>query len=242
MNAAKEFSSAIIEKLGYYVYLLKDPMTGDVFYIGKGSGNRIFSHIRHAIDLPPDSAKSERIRDIQETGQEVVCLIHRHGLTEKEAFEVEASLIDFVGLPELVNAVAGYESTNRGQMTVSEVMALYDAPKVEILEPSLLIRVNQLYQQGLDADRLYEITRGNWVVGKRREKAKYAFSVFNGIVRQVYRIQRWFPVAARNPSQKTQDRWRFEGTIAAEMRHCIGGSVEAYMAQGNQNPIRYVNC
>lgn len=242
MNAIKEFSSAVIERLGYYVYLLQDPITGEVFYIGKGSGNRIFSHIRQAIELPLNNAKPEKIREIQESGQEVNCLIHRHGLTEKEAFEVEASLIDFVGLYELANAVGGYESANRGRMTISDVIARYDALRVKILEPSLLIRVNQLYHQGIDADRLYEITRGNWVVGKRREKAKYAFSVFNGIVRQVYCIQEWFPVTARNLSQKTQERWRFAGIVAEEMHHYIGGSVDAYMAQGNQNPIKYVNC
>jgi len=58
----------------------------------------------------------------------------------------------------------------------------------------------------------------------------------------VYRIFRWFPVSARSSEQKIQERWRFDGEIAEEMQHYIGGSVERYLKAGAQNPVRYVNC
>lgn len=242
MDTIREFPTSVIERIGFYVYLLIDPRTEEVFYVGKGLGNRVFHHVSQARHLAGDSNKSERIRDIQMAGLEVTYRIHRHGLSEKEAFEVEAALIDFVGLPELANAVEGHESNNRGSMNVSELVAMYNAPNVMISEPSILIRVNRLYQRGIDADRLYEITRGNWVVGKRREKAHYAFSIYSGIVREVYRIKNWFPVTARTLTQKTRNRWRFDGTVAVNMQHYVGGSVDSYMSSGNQNPIKYVNC
>lgn len=236
------FSSAIIEQLGYYVYLLIDPETDKVFYVGKGTGDRIFAHLNFALRFPKETDKLEKIRAIMQKGLAVKHLIHRHGLTEKEAFEVEASLIDFIGLEELTNKVGGQHSSFRGQMTIPELIALYEAPPLEIKEPALLIIVNRLFRRGMDAERLYEITRGNWVLGERRRKARYAFSVYRGIVRQVYQIQRWFPAEARSPHQKTRQRWRFDGMVAYELQHYVGGSVDHYLTQGSQNPVKYLNC
>lgn len=204
IDRKNSFSHAIIEQLGYYVYLLIDPETDKVFYVGKGTGNRIFAHLNYALKFPKASDKLDTIRAIQDKGLHVKHLIHRHGLTEKEAFEVEASLIDYIGLETLANKVGGYKSRNRGQMTIREVISMYDAPQIQIAEPVLLITVNKLYRRGIDDETLYKITRGNWVLGKRRQKAKYALAIYHGIVRQVYRIQKWLPVMARNPKQKTE--------------------------------------
>jgi hypothetical protein len=49
------FSQAVIEKLGFYVYVLKDPRNQRVFYVGKGKENRIFSHT--AIDFKESNKK-----------------------------------------------------------------------------------------------------------------------------------------------------------------------------------------
>jgi hypothetical protein len=35
----------VAEKLGYYVYPLRDPTrTGAIFYVGKGQGDRVYQH------------------------------------------------------------------------------------------------------------------------------------------------------------------------------------------------------
>lgn len=242
MAEVKEFSTAVIEKLGYYVYLLIDPETDTIFYVGKGTENRIFAHLNSALTSPQASDKLEKIRSIQARGFQVQHVILRHGLTEKEAFEVEASLIDYIGIKDLTNVVQGHNSNNRGKMTVSEIMMHYDAAQIDIQEPAILIKVNRLFERGISDERLYEITRGNWVIGERRNRAKYALSVYNGIVRQVYEIKCWFPIAARSQDQKTQKRWRFEGIIAENLQHYVGGSVEKYITLGAQNPIKYINC
>jgi uncharacterized protein len=240
MSEIKAFSPSVSEKLGHYVYLLIDPETDQIFYVGKGNGNRIFAHLHHAISSPQESDKLDKIRSIQSKGLQVKHVIHRHGLTEKEAFEVEASLIDFTGLEGLTNIVRGHYSDYRGPMSIKEAVIQYDAPKIEIVEPVILLIVNSLFRRDMNDDELYEITRGNWVVSKRRNKAKFAFSVYNRVVRQVYEIQQWFPVTARSQDAKTQDRWRFDGIVAQDLQHYIGGSVEKYI--GAQNPIKYVNC
>jgi len=240
MNHINEFPRSVIEKLGYYVYLLIDPTIDKVFYVGKGTGNRIFAHINSAISSPLESDKLDKIRSIQSKGSEIKYAIIRHGLTEQEAFEIEAALIDFIDIRELTNIVVGHDSDSRGLMSITDIIAKYLAPEIEIVEPVVLITVNRLYRRNMNDDELYEITRGNWVTGTRRNKAMYAFCVYNGTVRQVYEIQRWFPIKARSQDTKTQNRWRFDGIVAQELRHYVGGNVEKYI--GAQNPIRYVNC
>lgn len=237
-----EFPVAVIERLGYYVYTLADPLSREVFYVGKGTGNRIFAHVTESIDSPNENDKLTRIREIHARQQQVLYEIIRHGMTEAEALEVESALIDFIGLKDLANLVAGHDMDVRGRMTIPEIIASYDAKPVTVAEPALLIIVNRLFERNVSPDRLYEITRGNWVLGPRRNKAAYAFSVFRGIVREVYRIRSWAQALARDPDQKLQARWRFEGEVARELRHYVGGSVAAYLKPGAQSPVKYVNC
>lgn len=40
------FSQAVNERLGHYVYTLADPATHKIFYVGKGTGNRVFAHAK----------------------------------------------------------------------------------------------------------------------------------------------------------------------------------------------------
>lgn len=234
------FSPSVAESIRHYVYCLKDPDTGTVFYVGKGTGSRIFAHLGAAISSPVASDKLDTIRAIRTKGQEPDHLILRHGLTEDAAFEVEAALIDWIGLDELSNKMSGRHSNHRGIMKVSELIALFDAPKVTIVEPAILIIVNKLYKRGKMTDEtLYAATRGDWVVGERRKHARYAFAVHNGIVRQVYRICAW---EAAPKAVSGRQRWRFNGEIAKELQEYVGKCVTDYITRGAQNPIKYVNC
>ena len=61
MSHTQEFPRFVIEKLDYYVYLLIDPETNQVFYVGKGVGNRIFAHINAAISDAMPSDKLDKI-------------------------------------------------------------------------------------------------------------------------------------------------------------------------------------
>jgi uncharacterized protein len=90
-----KFSNTVEEKLGFYVYRLIDPRNGETFYVGKGKGNRVFSHADGEEDKEGDELtdKLMRIREIRVSGFEVAHVVHRHGLTEDQAFEVEAALI-----------------------------------------------------------------------------------------------------------------------------------------------------
>ena len=98
----------VAERIGpFYVYALVDPRDNAVFYVGKGTGQRLLSHGREALlkaDSGPRSDKVARIREIRRSGGEPRIDIVRHGIDEAEAFLIEAALIDCVD--DLSNAVA----------------------------------------------------------------------------------------------------------------------------------------
>ena len=73
------FSTAIIEKINYYIYCLVDPRNQNIFYIGKGIGNRVFQHAQGALTCKTnENDKISLINDIHKDGLEplYLSLIH----------------------------------------------------------------------------------------------------------------------------------------------------------------------
>ena len=57
-------------------------------------------------------------------------------------------------------------------------MSQRETNPVQVQEPSLLIRISRNYKPGMNAQDLYDSTRGIWVVGARREMARYALAIY----------------------------------------------------------------
>lgn len=90
------FSEKSLLSLGdYYVYGLIDPRTNQIFYIGKGTGNRVFEHEKESLNSPnSDKLKLKTISEINALGLDVKKIIINSNLTETEAFAAEAALIN----------------------------------------------------------------------------------------------------------------------------------------------------
>ena len=196
----KEFSEKALSALnGFYVYALIDPRTNDVFYIGKGIGNRVFSH-EYESDKTPKSEKTklQRIRDIEKAGFEVKRLIINWGLTEAEAFAAEAALINLMNAISgtlLTNIVAGHHTHE--SLTVEEFELMYGA---ELLQPEdikhniLVIKINKLYRRGMSDCEIYDSVRGMWnasIKSIEQREVKYVFAVYNGLIVGVYKPDEW---------------------------------------------------
>jgi len=233
------FSQAVVEKLDNYVYFLQDPRTKNVFYVGKGVGNRVFNHLDCAIDTDGETEKLETIREIMNAGKKVSHFILRHGLSEQIAFEIEASLIDFVGMEILSNLQCGHYSNDFGLKTVEEITAMYEAKELSTTEPVLLINLNRLYRRNMTESELYDATRKSWVVGTRKEKAEYAIATYRGLTREVYKIENWYPIEV-----KGKIRWGFNGIQAdSKIRDSLRyKSITSFFSKGAANPIKYLNC
>jgi len=228
----KEFSNSVSERIGYYVYILKDPRNDSIFYVGKGKGNRLFQHVQCALENATDSDKYNLIREIHKDGKEVEHFILRHGLEEKLSLEIESTIIDLLGIENLTNSVKGHDTWERGLKTVDEVFQHYDAKAVTFDEPCIIININRLYTRGISAQKLYDSTRASWTVGIKRERVKYAIASYRGLVREVYEIEKWQP---------NGDRWEFVGKVAEDRIRdkYLNQSLENYIKKGGQNPIRY---
>jgi hypothetical protein len=235
------------DALKSYVYVYIDPRDEKPFYIGKGKADRLFSHLRldPQPDDPSESKKVLRIAELRAAGVEPRIDLLCYGLSDPEASLVEAAAIDLIGRPPLTNIMAGDHTHGFGRVTSEDVITMLTAKPVVVREPALLITINRLYRSGMSPLELYEATRGVWVVGPRRDKAELALAVYQGVVREVYRIRAWHPagtLAYQTRSDFRSDdvgrRWEFEGEIAGDVRDQY---IDRSVGKGGQNPIRYVN-
>jgi hypothetical protein len=239
--------ASVSQKLGHYVYLYVNPTNDAVFYVGKGKGSRALAHVDDAKN--PLVAKA--IREIRKAGYEPRVDILAHSLPNSEvALRVEAAAIDLLGLSELSNEVSGWRGRELGRARLDDLVAKYTKRRANITEPSILVRINQRFRFGMSEMELYDATRGIWSVSpERAEKAEYAFPVYQGVIREAYRIARWLPAGSTLSTREDRDdfagseRWEFVGTLATESirKKYINKYVGHLLPFGFQGPIRYLN-
>lgn len=212
--------------LRYYVYALRDPRDGRVFYVGKGIGDRINAHAREAgTDPESERAKLRTITEIEATGREVDLLFLRTGIQdEATAFIVEQAVIDAFaadGHP-LTNLVRGHHSGSEGLARLQAVVARHRAaPCPPIPLPLIMVKIQEGWRADSSELDIYEQTRGHWRIAPWvRDRAQYCLGVAHGIVRGAYRIDSWFP--SEMPWDQGKDRWGFEGAAAPKLAHVVG--------------------
>lgn len=194
------FSEKALSSLnGYYVYALVDPRDENVFYIGKGIGNRVFSHeIESGKSQQSEKQKLQKILDIEKDGFYVKRFILNWGLLENEAFVAEATLINLLNrMPNirLTNEVSGHHVHE--SLTTDEFELMYGATplrKEDIKHSILVIKINKLYRRGMSQSEIYDSVRGFWKVSLssiEKRKVKYVFGVYNGLIVAVYKPDEW---------------------------------------------------
>ena len=237
------FTKEVSDQLKYYVYRLIDPRNGETFYIGKGTGNRVFAHVKgepgsHSDDL---TDKLRRIRDIRVDGFEVAHVIHRHGMDEQTAYEVEASLID--AYPEATNIVGGRASDERGLMHANQIIERYEAKEAVFDHKAILININRTATE----KDTYEAVRYAWVLDpKRANQAEVVLAVEQGLIIGVFEVEgKWREATPENfpgADAFSNKRWGFVGHEAPEQiaklyfRRRVPDTMRK---RGAANPIRY---
>lgn len=253
------FSSSTRRKLVHYVYGLVDPRDDKIFYVGKASGNnRAFDHLRASAG---ESAKSAQIREIRAAGLEPQVEVLRYGLPDEDVcFEVEAAIIDAIGLENLTNEVRGH-GVERGRQKAVEVERLHGATPIHVeslTERLMLFFINRTYTPTLTEQELYDATRQFWHNVSSKTRAPQAdtgllpyptaLAVADGVVVRVYSVAAWFPEGTTFSSrwnggwQSRLSRWEFVGQALAAhpllgRQLCEGGK----KIQATQIGYTYIN-
>jgi len=233
------FPPEVIEKLQYYVYRLIDSRNGETFYIGKGKGNRVFAHARGDIESDSLSEKMTRIRAIHIAGFNVAHVVHRHGLSEKSAFEVEAALID--AYPGISNTIGGYGSNDFGAMHSSEIIKRYSAGTANFAHKVLLISVNRSALE----NSLYEATRYAWRLNKKKaSQAEVVLATVQGLIVGAFIAENWLEAVPKNfPGREAvESRYGFvgyEASIEIQQLYIGKRTPDKFRKRGASNPIKY---
>ncbi len=176
-------------------------------------------------------------------------LLDKHPEADEVFNFLQESLLDdgynVVSFSDMVAVLPpGYWDRLRGLLI--EFSKMGSAPvEASIRHKAILLRINKLYRSNMSAQELYETTRGVWRVSiERAMEAELALAVYQGIVKEVYRINSWYPAGTlkyqyrddpRKPIYK--DRWEFDGEIAEDLRgEYVGKSVEP-----GRYPVCYIN-
>ena len=184
----RKFKPGVAEKLKHYVYRLVDPRDGSTFYVGKGTGDRVFDHVNGMPDHGEESEKHERIVAIRVAGLQPIHVIHRHGMEdEATAHAVEAAVMD--SYPGLTNVVAGHGTRDFGLADAEQLNQRYADEEIPVgasppRQPSTTERRSSAHEVPLDApivtikitraklverrSDVYETVRRRWVMGARR--------------------------------------------------------------------------
>ncbi len=203
--AIDSFPLEVEEALKCYAYRLMDPRNGEIFYVGRGRGDRVFEHARGVLDDSPEEVadpKLERIREIMALGMEVHHIIHRHGMSESAAKEVEAALID--SYPDLTNKVAGAGSKDRGTRHIREIMLEYGAEEFVVQESLILISIANTWKQR----GIYEVVRSVWGMKfSRAKRYSLVLAHVRGLVLGAYNPTCWM-YAVGNESRFPHEDWK----------------------------------
>jgi len=219
------FSKKAGTLLKHYVYALVDPHTEGIFYVGKGSASsRPFSHLRKK-DVKNDEGLQNRISSIRSQGREPVVEIIRYGLDEKTAHEVEAAVIDAIGLKNLTNSIRGHQ-TERGRVRADALDQQLSGKHLNVEDINISAILFYCHQAQQKQYNLYDATRQFWHLGKNRIQRKdngelqyqYAFCMKGSVVLEIYKILEWYPAGSTVSSRKFKDdgkeRWEFIGAPA----------------------------
>lgn len=208
-----------------YVYLLIDPRDNKIFYVGKGIKKRAKSHLK---EKDSEKEKNLKIKEIEDSGNEVKIDLLSKGLSNSEALKIEAAAIDLIGIENLTNKQRGYHSKENGRREFTE-SAVYGVEPIKqkdweyLKGKALIINIAKSFSYKLTPEELYNKTRSAWQLDKkRREEVKYVLSVYKSIVKEVYEVKGWFKfgetIIDRNLEIKENEKKKseFVGKIAEE--------------------------
>lgn len=220
------FSPQCVRALGDYVYCLLDPrkdhLVEQIFYVGKGRGQRCFDHLKGGLPKNDLDFKKETINEIRKAGHEPKIQIIGHNFeSEHAAFRLESILISLL---ECTQAGGHHGSLNF--MTTNEIEQTYGQPLcfADFFDGSVLfvsLNGGKKYQippypeiEGLPDVEAHR-TLGDWIISAERAgRVKFVVGVYRGLVQTVFCVRqangevKWDPIGKKKRFSGQRDASR----------------------------------
>ncbi|MEK0413988.1 MAG: hypothetical protein RL070_1476 [Bacteroidota bacterium] len=198
-NPQRSFDDIQIEHLGDYVYALKNPINGKIFYVGVGVENRIFYHFNEADDVVTGkqkiSKKTATIIDIWNAGFDVEWFIVAHSLPDRSyAFKIEAALIDAFREIQTVNEISNDQGGHHSSKLLPDDLVSISAPFVNPDTSYASVFLFSIQNASQNRDNVYDATRAYWKVSEQYKKQlnSYAVGIVNNISKSSFKIDTWY--------------------------------------------------
>jgi len=174
--------------LKHYVYVLRDPRDGKVFYVGEGTTDRVLSHLNETLEAEDaknsreHTSKTRRIAELWSSDEMVDWQIVSRGYETQEESEIaEAAVMAAISMSQngaLLNIQSGKHGSSRGAVPIDELRALAASP----VNPSTAYKtvfvfpIHKALRDRADGD-VYRATRGYWEVAAHWRNKKNAVAV-----------------------------------------------------------------
>ncbi len=195
--------------LGDYVYALRDPRNGEVFYVGQGKKIRLFDHFSEADKYLKKkniiaSPKVKRILEIWDSGIDVEWFILAHNLKETSNITdvVEAAAISFL---EINNFGKNFHQNRGKHASLLNPQQLSDlsAPHVNPKNNYSLVFLFPIQTNLKKKIPVKEATECCWRIAKKYHKQEaLAVGLSEYLSRGVFKLEQWLP---------HMNKYRFDG-------------------------------
>ncbi len=208
MNTQRKFDLIQKEKLGNYIYALKDPRDKKVFYVGQGINDRVFDHfseaetsLKNATFINNLSSKIIRIIDIWKNGEDVDWLILAHDLPSENQISdyVESAIVDALSESQNGEPLNDKNPPKSSRLLPEDLEAM----AADFVNPTIQYTNVFIFpvQKALNnVATPYEATRTTWSVSEKNRNLTPAFAVGlkNSISKGSFEIHKWNYVEESN--------------------------------------------
>lgn len=232
-NQQREFDPCQTQTLGLYVYALRDPRDGKIFYVGQGRSNRIFQHFQEAEGFlrtsREPSSKILRIIDVWKNEEDVEWVILAYNLENNTANYVESAAYNALGQSQN-GTLLNENLPPRSTLLTAEAVQQFGAEEINPPEKYDFVFVFPIQNGLANRENPYEATRKYWYVKEEyRRKDAFAVGLNKGVSVTSFKIDKWSLADGRKSE--------FEGVDYPALSNKRWGKIlsqaEGYWKRGN---------
>lgn len=194
----RKFNAQEAAYIGLYIYALQDPRDSKVFYIGQGTGSRMYSHFEEAEKVlqgsTPPTSKTLRIIDIWANEEDVSCFLIASMIPDAAtANKLESAAAEALSVSQNGPVLNSISTPDSSFLTLEQLKNLACKP-VNPTKPYGNVFVFPIHGALAEGKTVYDACRSAWTVTEKhrnRTNDSFAVGLVNGIAKGAFRIRKW---------------------------------------------------